>query len=96
MGDVKIFTELGRYMLAPNGHLVTKAIHEKHTHKEYIGVDACAVNLNRPCKCMGGVPITSQFMGVKRKNETQQIMYMIFTGISFCEKNNDKNFCDRS
>ena len=37
MGDVKIFTELGRYMLAPNGHLVTKAIHEKHTHKEYIG-----------------------------------------------------------
>ena len=33
MGDVKIFTELGRYMLAPNGHLVTKAIHEKHTHK---------------------------------------------------------------
>ena len=24
------------------------AIHEKHTHKEYIGVDACAVNLMRP------------------------------------------------
>ncbi|MEE1312676.1 MAG: diaminopimelate decarboxylase [Lachnospiraceae bacterium] len=48
MGDVKIFTELGRYMLAPNGHLVTRAIHEKHTHKEYIGVDACAANLMRP------------------------------------------------
>ena len=48
MGDVKIFTELGRFMLAPYGHLVTKAIHEKHTHKEYIGVDACAVNLMRP------------------------------------------------
>ena len=48
MGDVKIFTELGRYMLAPNGGLVTKAIHEKHTHKEYIGVDACAANLMRP------------------------------------------------
>ncbi len=48
LGDVKIFTELGRYMLAPNGALITKAIHEKHTHKEYIGVDACAANLMRP------------------------------------------------
>ena len=48
LGDVSIYTELGRFMLAPYGHLVTKAIHEKHTHKEYIGVDACAVNLMRP------------------------------------------------
>lgn len=48
MGDVKIFTELGRFMLAPNGGLVTKAIHEKHTYKEYIGCDACAANLMRP------------------------------------------------
>ena len=35
-------------MLAPFGHLVTTAIHEKHIHKEYIGVDACAANLMRP------------------------------------------------
>ena len=48
MGDVSIFTELGRFMLAPYGCLVTKAIHEKHIYKEYIGVDACAVNLMRP------------------------------------------------
>ncbi len=48
MDDVKIYTELGRYMLAPNGGLITTAIHEKHTHKEYIGVDACAANLMRP------------------------------------------------
>ena len=48
MGDIKIYTELGRYMLAPNGGLITKAIHEKHTHKEYVGVDACAANLMRP------------------------------------------------
>lgn len=48
MGDVAIYTELGRFMMAPYGHLVVKAIHEKHTHKEYIGVDACAVNLMRP------------------------------------------------
>ncbi len=48
LGDVSIFTELGRFMLAPYGHLVTKAIHEKHIYREYIGVDACAVNLMRP------------------------------------------------
>ena len=48
MGDVEIYTELGRFMLAPYGHLITKAIHEKHTYKEYIGVDACASNLMRP------------------------------------------------
>ncbi len=48
MGDVELYTELGRYAMGPYGCLVTKAIHEKHTHKEYIGVDACAVNLMRP------------------------------------------------
>ena len=48
LGDVAIYTEMGRFMLGPYGCLVTTAIHEKHTHKEYIGVDACAVNLMRP------------------------------------------------
>ena len=48
MGDVSLCTELGRFMLAPYGHLVTRALHEKHTYKEYIGVDACASNLMRP------------------------------------------------
>ncbi len=48
MGDVAICTELGRFMLAPYGHLVTRVVHEKHIHKEYIGVDACASNLMRP------------------------------------------------
>ena len=48
MGDVALYTEMGRFMLGPYGCLVTTAIHEKHTHKEYIGVDACAVNLMRP------------------------------------------------
>lgn len=48
MGDVSICTELGRFMLAPYGVLVTRATHEKHTYKEYIGVDACAANLMRP------------------------------------------------
>lgn len=48
MGDVAICTELGRFMLAPYGHLVTRVLHQKHIHKEYIGVDACAANLMRP------------------------------------------------
>ncbi len=48
MGDCAIYTEMGRFMLAPYGALVTKAIHEKHIYKEYIGVDACAANLMRP------------------------------------------------
>lgn len=48
MGDVAIYTEMGRFMTGPYGALVTQAIHEKHIYKEYIGVDACAVNLIRP------------------------------------------------
>ena len=48
LGDVAIYTEMGRFMTGPYGALVTKAIHEKHIYKEYIGVDACAVNLMRP------------------------------------------------
>ena len=48
MGDVSLCTELGRFMLAPYGHLVTRVLHEKHIYKEYIGVDACAANLMRP------------------------------------------------
>lgn len=48
MGDVAIFTELGRFMLAPFGMLIATAIREKHIYKEYIGLDACAANLMRP------------------------------------------------
>lgn len=48
LGDISIYSEMGRFMLGPYGCLVTKAIHEKHTYKEYIGVDGCAANLMRP------------------------------------------------
>jgi Diaminopimelate decarboxylase len=48
LGNIAIYTEMGRFMTGPYGCLVTKAIHEKHTYKEYIGVDACASNLMRP------------------------------------------------
>ena len=48
LGHISIYTELGRYMLASHGHLVTKVLHVKETYRRYIGVDACAVNLLRP------------------------------------------------
>ncbi|MCI5603578.1 MAG: diaminopimelate decarboxylase [Clostridiales bacterium] len=86
--DVAIYTELGRYMLGPYGCLVTKAIHEKHTHKEYIGVDACAVNLMRPA--MYGAYHHITVMG--KENEPCDHKYDI-TG-SLCE-NNDKFAIDR-
>lgn len=86
--DVAIYTELGRYMLGPYGCLVTKAIHEKHTHKEYIGVDACAVNLMRPA--MYGAYHHITVMG--KEDQPCDHLYDI-TG-SLCE-NNDKFAIDR-
>ncbi len=83
MGNVALYTELGRFMMAPYGHLVTKAIHEKHTHREYIGVDACAVNLMRPA--MYGAYHHITVLG--KENEPCDFKYDV-TG-SLCE-NNDK------
>ena len=88
MGDVAIYTEMGRFMMGPYGCLVTKAIHEKHTYKEYIGVDACAVNLMRPA--MYGAYHHITVMG--KENEPCDHKYDV-TG-SLCE-NNDKFAIDR-
>lgn len=88
MGDVAIYTELGRYVTGPYGCLVTRAIHEKHTHKEYIGCDACAVNLMRPA--MYGAYHHITVMG--KEKEPHDHKYDI-TG-SLCE-NNDKFAIDR-
>lgn len=88
LGDVAIYTELGRFMMGPYGHLVVKAIHEKHTHKEYIGVDACAVNLMRPA--MYGAYHHITVLG--KENEPCEYKYDV-TG-SLCE-NNDKFAVDR-
>ncbi len=88
MGDVAIYTELGRFMLAPYGHLITKAIHEKHTHKEYIGVDACAANLMRPAMYGAYHHIT-----VLGKEDAPKDHIYDITG-SLCE-NNDKFAIDR-
>ena len=88
MGDVALYTEMGRFMTGPYGCLVTKAIHEKHTYKEYIGCDACAVNLMRPA--MYGAYHHITVMG--KEDQPCDHKYDI-TG-SLCE-NNDKFAIDR-
>ena len=88
LGDVAIFTELGRFMLAPYGQLVATAVHEKHIHKEYIGLDACAVNLMRPA--MYGAYHHITIPG--KEDAPCDHMYDV-TG-SLCE-NNDKFAIDR-
>ena len=88
MGDVAIYTEMGRFMMGPYGALITQAIHEKHTHKEYIGVDACAVNLMRPAMYGAYHHIT-----VLGKEDAACDHKYDVTG-SLCE-NNDKFAVDR-
>ncbi len=88
MDDVKIFTEMGRFMLGPHGALIAKAIHEKHTHKEYIGLDACAANLMRPAIYGSYHHIT--VMG--KENAPCDHKYDVTGGL--CE-NNDKFAIDR-
>ena len=88
MDDVMIYTEMGRFMMGPYGALVTKAIHEKHIHKEYIGVDACAVNLMRPA--MYGAYHHITVLG----KEDAACDHMYDVAGSLCE-NNDKFAIDR-
>ncbi|HIZ78240.1 MAG TPA: diaminopimelate decarboxylase [Candidatus Lachnoclostridium stercorigallinarum] len=88
LGDVAIYTEMGRFMLGPYGCLVTRAIHEKHIYKEYIGVDACAVNLMRPA--MYGAYHHITVMG--KENAPCDHKYDVVG--SLCE-NNDKFAVDR-
>lgn len=88
MGDVAIFTELGRYMLGPYGCLVAKTLHKKDIYKQYVGLDACAVDLMRPA--MYGAYHHITVMG--KENEPNDHVYDI-TG-ALCE-NNDKFAIDR-
>ncbi|MDF2803509.1 MAG: Orn/DAP/Arg decarboxylase 2 [Anaerocolumna sp.] len=88
LSEVAIYTELGRYMLAPFGHLITKAQHEKNTYKNYVGVDACAVNLMRPA--MYGAYHHITVLG----KEEEPLDYTYDVVGSLCE-NNDKFAIDR-
>ena len=88
MGDVAIYTELGRFMLAPYGGLVAKVLHQKHIWKEYVGLDACAANLMRPA--MYGAYHHITVLG--KEDAPCDHVYDVTGGL--CE-NNDKFAVDR-
>ena len=89
MGDVAIFTELGRFMLAPYGHLVSTVLHQKHIYREYVGLDACAADLMRPA--MYGAYHHITVLG--KENAILDHVYDVIGGL--CE-NNDKFAIERS
>ena len=89
MGDVAIFTELGRVMLAPYGHLVSTVLHQKHIYREYIGLDACAADLMRPA--MYGAYHHITVLG--KEDAILDHVYDVTGGL--CE-NNDKFAIERS
>ena len=89
MGDVAIFTELGRFMLAPYGHLISTVIHEKHIYREYVGLDACAANLMRPARYGAYHHITV----LGKEDAILDHVYDVTGGL--CE-NNDKFAIERS
>ena len=89
MGDVAIFAELGRFMMAPYGHLVSKVLHQKHIYREYVGLDACAADLIRPA--MYGAYHHITVLG--KEDAILDHVYDVTGGL--CE-NNDKFAIERS
>ena len=89
MNDIAIYTELGRFMLAPYGHLVTTVLHQKHIYREYVGVDACAADLMRPA--MYGAYHHITVLG--KEDAILDHVYDVTGGL--CE-NNDKFAIERS
>ena len=89
MDDIAIFTELGRFMLAPYGHLVSTVLHQKHIYREYVGLDACAADLMRPA--MYGAYHHITVLG--KEDAILDHVYDVTGGL--CE-NNDKFAIERS
>ena len=89
MDDVAIFTELGRFMLAPYGHLIATVLHQKHIYREYVGLDACAADLMRPA--MYGAYHHITVLG--KEDAILDHVYDVTGGL--CE-NNDKFAIERS
>lgn len=89
LNNIAITTELGRFMTGPHGCLVSTAIHKKHIYKEYIGLDACAVNLMRPAMYNAYHHITVS----GKENALCDHVYDVVG--SLCE-NNDKFAVDRA
>ena len=75
--------ECGRVITGPNGWLVTEAIHEKHTFREYIGVNASMADLMRP----GMYGAYHHITVAGKENEPATEVYDVVG--SLCE-NNDK------
>ena len=86
--DIAIATESGRAMTGPAGWLVSTVLHEKHTYKNYIGLDSCMANLMRPALYGAYHHIT-----VLGKEDAPCDHVYDVTG-SLCE-NNDKFAIDR-
>ena len=89
MDDIAIFTELGRFMRAPFGHLVSTVLHQKHIYREYVGLDACAANLMRPAMYGSYHHITV----LGKEDAILDHVYDVTGGL--CE-NNDKFAIERS
>ena len=89
MDDIAIFTELGRFMLAPYGHLISTVLHQKHIYREYVGLDACAADLMRPA--MYGAYHHITVLG--KEDAILDHVYDVTGGL--CE-NNDKFAIERS
>ena len=89
MDDIAIYTELGRFMLAPYGHLISTVLHQKHIYREYVGLDACAADLMRPA--MYGAYHHITVLG--KEDEILDHVYDVTGGL--CE-NNDKFAIERS
>lgn len=89
LGKTAIATELGRFMTGPHGCLVATAIHKKHIYKEYIGLDACAVNLMRPA-------IYDAYHHITVSGKENALCDHVYDVVgSLCE-NNDKFAVDRA
>ena len=89
MDDVAIFSELGRFMLAPYGELISTVLHQKHIYREYVGLDACAADLMRPA--MYGAYHHITVLG--KEDAVLDHVYDVTGGL--CE-NNDKFAIERS
>ena len=89
MDDIAIYAELGRFMMAPYGHLVSTVLHQKHIYREYVGLDACAADLIRPA--MYGAYHHITVLG--KEDAILDHVYDVTGGL--CE-NNDKFAIERS
>ena len=89
MDDVAIFSELGRFMMAPYGELIATVLHQKHIYREYVGLDACAADLMRPA--MYGAYHHITVLG--KEDAVLDHVYDVTGGL--CE-NNDKFAIERS